>query len=77
MTSTNSVPKSKTDQVRTWNMILLSISVVGCVVGWMFFDKDPGQLSFLLGSLMGTTAIGEASARKKGADIAKVLTADA
>lgn len=59
------IPASKTDQVRTWNMILYTISILATLFGWLFLGKPPGDLSFLLGTLAATTAIGEGSARAK------------
>jgi hypothetical protein len=32
-------------------MVFLGLTVVGALVGWMFFDRDPAQLMVVFGAL--------------------------
>lgn len=47
-------------KLRKWNMYMLSLIVLGAMVGWLFLDKDPNQLMGILGTLGFTTASLEA-----------------
>ncbi len=38
-------------KLRVWNMILLTIALIGALVGWMVFKVDPTQLTAVFATL--------------------------
>ncbi len=47
-------------KLRAWNMVFLGATVLGALVGWIFFDRDPSQLMVVFGALTGTATALEA-----------------
>ena len=38
-------------KLRVWNMVLLTVALVGALVGWMVFKVDPTQLTAVFATL--------------------------
>ena len=41
-------------KLRAWNMAFLGLAVVGALVGWAGFDRDPSGLMVVFGALTAT-----------------------
>lgn len=41
-------------KLRVWNMVFLGATVLGALVGWIVFDRDPAQLMVVFGALTGS-----------------------
>jgi len=55
--------KSTTSKVRTWNMVLWTLLVIGTLTGWLL-GKDPGQMDGII--MWGAIAIGIGEASNVG-----------
>lgn len=38
-------------KLRVWNMILLTVALLGALVGWGYFGQDPSQLTTVFATL--------------------------
>jgi hypothetical protein len=52
-------------------MVFLGLTVVGGLLGWIFFDRDPMKLMGILGALTGTATALEAAMVGKRATFKK------